>query len=29
MAVDFRWETGSAPKYVDAYRRAIALRRSG
>ncbi len=29
MAVDFDWRTGSAPAYVDAYRRAIALRRSG
>jgi len=28
MAVDFDWRTGSAPAYVDAYRRAIALRRS-
>ena len=27
MAVDFDWTTGSAPVYVDAYRRAIALRR--
>jgi len=27
MVVDFSWETGSAPRYVDAYRRAIALRR--
>jgi starch synthase len=27
MAVDFRWDTGSAPKYLDAYRRAIKLRR--
>jgi starch synthase len=27
MAVDFRWDTGSAPKYLEAYRRAIALRR--
>ena len=26
MAVDFDWTTGSAPKYVDAFRRAIALR---
>ncbi len=26
MAVDFRWDTGSAPRYLDAYRRAIALR---
>jgi starch synthase len=27
MAVDFDWTTGSAPRYVEAYRRAIALRR--
>ncbi len=27
MAVDFGWETGSAPRYVEAYRRAIDLRR--
>ncbi len=27
MAVDFGWTTGSAPKYVDAYRRAVAIRR--
>ncbi len=26
MAVDFDWVTGSAPRYVEAYRRAIALR---
>jgi starch synthase len=26
MAVDFDWVTGSAPRYVDAYRRAVALR---
>ena len=26
MAVDFDWATGSAPKYVDAYRRAVAIR---
>ena len=26
MAVDFDWVTGSAPKYVDAYRRAAAIR---
>jgi starch synthase len=25
MAVDFDWVTGSAPRYVDAYRRAVAL----
>ena len=28
MAVDFDWRTASAPAYLDAYRRAIALRRS-
>jgi len=28
MAVDFRWDTGAAPKYADAYRRAIELRRT-
>lgn len=27
MAVDFNWVTGSAPRYLDAYRRAIAIRR--
>lgn len=27
MAVDFRWDTSSAPRYLEAYRRAIALRR--
>jgi starch synthase len=26
MRVDFDWVTGSAPRYVDAYRRAIAIR---
>ncbi len=26
MAVDFDWVTGSAPRYVDAYRRAMAIR---
>jgi starch synthase len=26
MGVDFRWDTGSAPRYLEAYRRAIALR---
>ena len=26
MAVDFDWVTGSAPRYVEAYRRAVALR---
>jgi starch synthase len=29
MAVDFDWRTGSAPAYVEAYRRAIAVRRGG
>jgi glycogen synthase len=29
MAVDFDWVTGSAPRYVDAYRRAVAIRRDG
>jgi starch synthase len=29
MAVDFDWVRGSAPRYVDAYRRAIAIRRGG
>ena len=28
MALDFSWETGSAPRYVVAYRRAIDLRRT-
>ncbi|MFL5757784.1 MAG: glycogen synthase [Chloroflexota bacterium] len=28
MATDFRWETGPAPRYLEAYRRAIAIRRS-
>ena len=27
MAVDFDWVTGSAPRYVEAYERAIELRR--
>jgi starch synthase len=27
MAADFRWDTGPAPRYLEAYRRAIALRR--
>jgi len=26
MAVDFDWATGSAPRYVEAYRRAVAIR---
>lgn len=29
MAVDFDWTTGSAPQYVDLYRRAVAIRRRG
>ncbi|MEA2673034.1 MAG: hypothetical protein QOI92_226, partial [Chloroflexota bacterium] len=29
MAVDFDWRSSSAPAYLDAYRRAIALRQSG
>jgi starch synthase len=29
MATDFRWDTGSAPRYVAAYRRALAIRRGG
>ncbi len=28
MALDFDWEAGSAPRYMTAYRRAVALRRS-
>ena len=28
MAVDFDWRTGSAPRYVEAYRRAIEIRRA-
>ncbi|MEO8230479.1 MAG: glycosyltransferase, partial [Chloroflexota bacterium] len=28
MALDFGWETGSAPRYVTAYRQAIELRRA-
>ena len=27
MAVDFDWTTGSAPRYVEAYRRGVAIRR--
>ena len=27
MAVDFRWDTGAAPRYLQAYRRAVTLRR--
>jgi starch synthase len=29
MAVDFDWRTGSAPRYIEAYRRAIEIRRVG
>jgi starch synthase len=29
MAVDFDWTTGSAPRYAEAYERAVALRRRG
>ena len=29
MAVDFDWTTGSAPRYVEAYRRAVAIRVGG
>lgn len=29
MAADFDWRSGSAPAYVAAYRRAVALRRAG
>ena len=29
MALDFSWESGPAPRYLDAYRRAIALRGRG
>jgi starch synthase len=29
MAVDFDWVTGSAPRYVEAYRRAVSLRSAG
>jgi starch synthase len=28
MAVDFDWVTGSAPRYVELYRRAVAIRRT-
>jgi starch synthase len=27
MDVDFRWDTGAAPRYLEAYRRAVAIRR--
>jgi starch synthase len=29
MAVDFDWTTGSAPRYVEAFERAVAIRRTG
>jgi glycogen synthase len=29
MRVDFNWDTGSAPTYLEAYRRAIEIRRGG
>ena len=29
MTVDLDWVTGSAPRYVEAYRRAVGIRRSG
>ncbi len=29
MAADFRWDTGSAPRYLEAYRRAVSIRRAG
>jgi starch synthase len=28
MGVDFNWDSGSAPRYVEMYRRAVALRRT-
>jgi starch synthase len=28
MAVDLRWDTGAAPRYLEAYRRAVAIRRA-
>jgi starch synthase len=28
MAQDFGWDTGSAPRYLEAYRRAVAIRRA-
>jgi hypothetical protein len=27
MRADFGWSTGSAPRYVDAYERAVRIRR--
>jgi hypothetical protein len=27
MAADFDWSTGSAPRYIEAYKRAVAIRR--
>jgi hypothetical protein len=29
MREDFDWSTGSAPTYVEAYERAVAIRRRG
>jgi hypothetical protein len=29
MAVDFDWATGSAPRYLEAYRRAVVIRAAG
>jgi hypothetical protein len=29
MAVDFDWVSGAAPRYVDAYRRAVDIRGRG
>ena len=29
MAVDFDWVSGAAPRYVDAYRRAVEIRGRG
>jgi hypothetical protein len=29
MAVDFDWTSGSAPRYLEAYRRAAAIRSEG
>jgi glycogen synthase len=29
MAVDFDWTAGPAPRYLDAYRRAISIRTGG
>jgi hypothetical protein len=27
MAADFDWSTGAAPRYIEAYRRAVEIRR--